>query len=690
MVPLQEIATSRVSGEFDRSTERVTRIEVHHMTRDEDRDTARGRELGMDRVITRRDFLNGVAIGAGAIAAGHWLPDLAAEAAQFAQDAAGYYPPALTGMRGSHDGSFDVSHALRDGRFWSTAPQPVDTGESYDLVVVGGGISGLAAAHFYLGRTSPNARVLILDNHDDFGGHAKRNEFRPSGKLWIANGGTAGIESPFPYSKEALGLMQTLGIDPVALAAEAGKNADRSVFQGLQNGFFFDKETFGVDRLVVGMPGGRGRGVGGTTWEAFLAKTPLPPDVQKDIARLETAKVDYMPGLSSAEKKDRLSRMSYKDFLLNVVKVDPRVVPFYQTRTHGLYGIGIDAVGALECWAYHYPGFEGLNLDPVANGRMSFTARGDATPKPPYNFHFPDGNASIARMLVRALIPAAMPGKTAEDSVLAKVDYSKLDRSESPIRIRLSSTAARVRHAGTIGSAKEVEVAYARDKKVYTVRAKGVVLACWNSMIPYLCPELPDAQKRALKYGVKVPLVYTSVALKGWTAFQKLGLSGASSPGMYHNGIRLEMPTVIGGYNPTPKSADESILVRLTRTPCKPGLPSRDQHRAGHVDLLTTPFSTFELKIRDQLARMLGGGGFDPARDIDAITVNRWPHGYAYEYNPLWDPDWPQGQSPCELGRKPFGRITIANSDAAAAAYTDQAMDQAYRAVSELIAAKAT
>jgi spermidine dehydrogenase len=207
-------------------------------------------------------------------------------------------------------------------------------------------------------------------------------------------------------------------------------------------------------------------------------------------------------------------------------------------------------------------------------------------------------------------------------------------------------------------------------------------------MIPSLCPELPAAQKDALKYGVKVPLVYTSVGLKNWAAFQKLGLSGASSPGMYHYSARLEMPTVIGGYDPTPKSPDDPILVRMTRTPCKPGLPSRDQHRAGHVDLLTTTFETFERKIRDQLARTLAGGGFDPARDIDAITVNRWPHGYAYEYNPLWDPDWPEGQSPCEIGRKPFGRITIANADAAAAAYTDQAMDQAYRAVGELLSAR--
>ena len=649
------------------------------------------RILGVDRPIARRDFLNGIAVGVGGAMAGRLLARVPGieqmlEAAGISQDEPGYYPPALTGMRGSHDGSYEVSHALRDGRFLAGAPPPTDTGESYDLVVVGGGISGLAAAYFYRTRM-PSARILILDNHDDFGGHAKRNEFRPRGLLCIANSGTAGIESPFPYSKEALGLMRGLGIDPPALAAAAGKAADRSIFQGLQGSYFFDKETFGADRLVVGAPAsgrGRGGGAGGTTWEEFLAKTPLSPEAQKDIARLETARVDYMAGLSSDEKKDRLSRISYKDFLLNVVKVHPDVIPFYQPRTHGLYGIGIDAVGALECWAYHYPGFEGMNLDPKATGRMSYTARGDATGKAPYNFHFPDGNASVARLLVRALIPDALPGRTAEDSVLARSHYGALDRHDAAVRIRLNSTAVRVRHTGPAASSGEVEVVYGRDRKIYRVSGKHAVLACWNMMIPYLCPELPDKQKEALKYGVKVPLVYTSVSLRGWRAFRTLGISGASTPGMYHTGIRLEMPTVIGGYDPTPKSVDDPILVRMTRTPCKPGLPARDQQRAGHVELLTTPFRTFELKIRDQLARVLGGGGFDPARDIDAITVNRWPHGYAYEYNPLWDPDWPDGQSPCEIGRKRFGQIAIANSDAGAAAYTDSAIDQAFRAIDEL------
>jgi len=645
------------------------------------------RELGMDAPITRRDFLDGVAmaVGGASLLAGN-----ASAATTFPQDRAGYDPPTLTGMRGSHDGSYDYAHTLRDGNFWKSAGTPVDTGETYDLVVVGGGISGLAAAYFYRAKTNPSAKILIIDNHDDFGGHAKRNEFRPGGRLLITNGGTLSIESPFDYSKQARGLLAELGIDPETLEAKSEKITDRSAFQGLQGAFFFDKETFGTDRLVVGMPGGRrsaapgaapGAAPAGPTWKEFLAKTPLSDQAKADIARLQEEHVDYMPGLSDEEKKDKLSRISYKDFLLNVVKVHPDVIPFYQTRTHGLYGVGIDAVGALELWP-NSPGFQGMNLKPGPYRRLSFTALGEHIPKQPYEYHFPDGNATIARLLVRSLIPAAMRGRTAEDSVLANVDYSRLDRSDSPIRIRLGSTCVRARHMGDAAKAKEVEIVYGREKQLFTVRAKSAILGCWNMMIPYLCPELPPKQKDALHYGVKVPLVYTAVALRNWTAFKKLGIRGVQTPGMYHSTLNLEQPTDIADYRPS-MSPDQPIVVRMLRTPCKPGLPARDQQRVGHADLLSTPFSTFERNIRDQFARVLGPGGFDPARDIDAITVNRWPHGYAYEYNFLWDPEWPKGESPCEIGRKRFGRISIANSDAAAAAYTDQAIDQAYRAVQE-------
>jgi spermidine dehydrogenase len=625
----------------------------------------------MDRAITRRDFLNGVAIGV----AGTWLAGChSVLPSAEAQNGAGYYPPALTGMRGSHPGSYDVGHAMRDGSFWKTAGRPIDTGERYDLIVVGGGISGLAAARFFMAK-QPTARVLILDNHDDFGGHAKRNEFRQGGRLLLTNGGTWSIESPFPYSPEARGLLTELGIDPPALQA---KCAHPEIYKGLASAVFFDRETFGADRLAIGVPESDAR-----AWEAFLAKTPLSAAAKRDIVRIETAAVDYLPGLTSDAKKDRLSRVSYKDFLLTLVKAHPDVIPYYQTETHGLYGVGIDAVPALDCWAIGFAGFKGLELEPgPKGGRLSFTALGAATPdQPPYFFHFPDGNASIARMLVRALIPSAVPGHTAEDIVTARVDYGQLDVPGSRVRIRLNSTAVRVQHQGP----SEVEVAYGRDGKAYTARAGNVVMACWNMMIPFIVDGLPAAQQEALRYGVKVPLCYTAVTLRNRAAFQALGVRRIATPGMYHSEVALDVPVSIGEYA-FPASPDEPIVVRMLRTPCKPGLSARDQQRAGHAELLVTPFETFERSIRDQLARVLGPGGFDPARDIQAITVNRWPHGYAYEYNPLWDPDWPVGQRPCDIARQRFGRIAIANSDAAAAAYTDQAIDQAHRAVSELLA----
>jgi spermidine dehydrogenase len=241
-------------------------------------------------------------------------------------------------------------------------------------------------------------------------------------------------------------------------------------------------------------------------------------------------------------------------------------------------------------------------------------------------------------MLVRSLIPTAVPGNSVEDIVAAPVHYDRLDLKASPVRVRLNSTVVHVQNVGEPSAAREVQVAYASGKQVFTVRASACVLACWNMTIPYLCPELPNQQKEALHYLVKVPLVYSSVALRNWTSFQKLGVSDIFAPAAYWNYARLNWPVNIGDYR-SPRSPDEPILVHLSRTPCKPGLPAREQHKAGRMELLVTPFELFERKIRDQLARALGSGGFDPSRDIEAITVNRWPHGYGYEYNPLFDPE---------------------------------------------------
>jgi spermidine dehydrogenase len=296
-----------------------------------------------------------------------------------------------------------------------------------------------------------------------------------------------------------------------------------------------------------------------------------------------------------------------------------------------------------------------------------------------YYFHFPDGNASVARLLVRRLIPAAMPGRSAEDVVPARAGYHLLDRRDWPVRIRLSSSVMRVRDMG-----KSVEVTYLRDGKLQSVEANAVVLACWHTAIPYLCPDLPAKQKKALEFAVKVPLVYTNVLVRDWRAFTKLGVRSISCPGLWHTSVNLDAPVSIGTYRCS-RSPAEPIVLHLSKAPCQPGLPVRMQHRAGRAELLSTTFEDIERSIRDQLARTLGSGGFDPARDVLAITVNRWPHGYAYQYNSLFDDFWRDGgEQPCVAARQRSGRIAIANADASAYSYTDAAIDQAYRAVEEL------
>src|SRR6266404_761715 len=644
-------------------------------------------QLGMDRAIPRRDFLNGAAMSVGAALMPKSMQSITANADE-QQNHSGYDPPTSSGLRGSHPGSFEIAHRLRDGTFWKNAATPVALPERYDLIIVGGGISGLAAAHFYRQRAGSGAKILVLENHDDFGGHAKRNEFHLGGKLQLLNGGTMLIDSPTPYSAEAAGLLKILGIDAAALDK---KCSDHDLYKalGLGTGVFFDKETFGADRLVVEAATEEAENSGNVTDTAklqeFLAKTPFNETVRRDILRIERAKIDYLHSLTSTEKKDRLSRISYREFLLDIAKVDPALIAFYQTRTNGEWGVGIDAEPALDCWAIGLPGFQGLQLETGSAPHMSYSAAGYANGGSD-RFHFPDGNASIARLLVRALIPSALPGNSVEDIVTARVRYDRLDTDNSPIRIRLNSTAVRVRNAADSNASREVEVTYATGKRVFSLRAGACVLACWNMTIPYLCPDLPDKQKEALHYLVKVPLVYSSVGLRDWVSFQKLGISNINAPGAYWNSVRLNWPVNIGDYR-SPRSPEEPILLHFSRTPCKPGLPAREQHKAGRMQLLLTTFETFERKIRDQLVRMVAAGGFDPARDIEAITVNRWPHGYGYEYNPLFDPEWPEGQQPHVLGRKRFGRITIANSDSGATAYTDVAIDQAYRAVNELLTA---
>lgn len=617
-------------------------------------------DLGMGAPITRRDLCQGIALALGA------APFLSLPRETVAALlSADYYPPALSGLRGSHVGSFEVAHALaREGKVF---PRPqARTDAIYDLVIVGAGLSGLATAWYYR-RRHANARILLLDNHDDFGGHAKRNEFLYKGRTLLCHGGSQSIDTPRAYSPVAREFLRDLGIDTQRFYRYYDQEfTDR---HGLASGIFFDREHWGRTALSRGTGFGWG-------WEAhdpatLAATAPLDDTARRDLLRLMTETRDYLPQKNRDEKIAHLAHTSYESFLLNDVGVAASLLPLFSSQADGLWGVGSDALSALEMYRLGFPGFAGMDLG---------TAPDTPDHEEPYIYHFPDGNASIARMLVRSLVPGSAPGSTMEDIVTARVRYETLDRDDAPARIRLSSTAVHVSE-----SADGVDVLYSQGGEVFRVTGRAAVLACHHAIIPYICPQLPKAQKEALALQVKVPLLWTSVLLDNWRALKKLGIGSAYSPTDFHSWWSMDFPVSMGGYQYT-RAPDEPVVLYMIHAAKGPlrGLPPRDQYRNGRMELLNTPFETLEWRTRRQLAETLGPGGFDPERDIQGITVNRWPHGYAYEYIELWDPEYAPGQAPHEIARQPFGRIAIANSDAEAHAYVDGAVDAAHRAVQYL------
>jgi len=617
--------------------------------------------------ITRRDFLNGVAI---TIAAG--MTPL--QILQAAPDGR-YYPPALTGLRGSHAGSFEIAHQMGwEKKAFDTDKLPIT--EDYDLVVVGGGLSGLSAAGVYREK-HPKAKILILENHDDFGGHAKRNEFQAGGRLIIGYGGSEAFQSPnHLYSKEVNGLLKKLGVNIKRFETAF----DRQFYPGLglSRGVFFDKENFGEDKLVTGDPTPMVADdiapdqLHARSISDFINDFPLPEADRQALIALHVAPKDYLPGKSTEEKAEYLAATSYRDFLLKDVGLSEGAVKYFQSRTNDFMALSIDAVASADAYSVGFPGFGGMNLAPISEEAA-------AEMEEPYIYHFPDGNASLARLLVRSLIPAVAPGHTMDDIVLAPFDYAKLDQPKTPVRVRLNSTAVSVRNVGD-----GVHIGYSRGGQLAQVRGKRCILACYNMMIPYLLQDLPAEQAQALSQNVKYPLVYTKVVVRNWTSFQKLGVHEIYAATQPYSRIKLDYPVSMGGYE-HPRDPTQPIGLHMVYVPTSPnsGMNGRDQARAGRGKLYGQTFEQLEAQLRDQLQRMLGPGGFNHQTDILAITVNRWSHGYATFSNSLFD-DADESEKLKDLARKPLGHVSIANSDAAWSAYAHAAIDEAYRAVGEV------
>jgi len=607
--------------------------------------------LGMNRAITRRDFIGGVAVTATGLGL----------TGRIAADNYQAYPPARTGMRGSHPGSFNVMHELAFNGM-SPSSNLLSDKTPYDLVVVGGGLSGLSAAYFYR-VAKPNARILILDNHDDFGGHAKRNEFTYQGKTYIGFGGSQTLEDPGQFSNVAKNLLRELTVDLSTFYDAFDQSFARN--HGLRSQVFFDKEHYGVDRLVP------------IRLNEYLDRSfvnqannvPLSESARAELLKLLTKNQRSLRHLNRRQRREFLGSISIEQFLREHLGCGDEVVHLLGKITLNYWALGIDALSARDAVDMWLPGFGGLLRQSDAD-------------EEPYIFHFPDGNASLARLLVKKLIPAITPADNMKDMVTARIDYEALDQPDEEVRIRLNSTVTNVAEVQD-KHGSNVRIRYATGGQLFDVYGKNCVLACYHRVIPHICPALPAEQKAALAQSVKGPLVYTNVLVRNWHALKNLHVGKVYCPnGLYHS-IAMDFPVSLGEYE-FAKTPDDPVVLRLVHVPYTrgTGLSAKDQWRLGRRQMMARSFADHERSIRQQLTSILEPGGFDARRDIEAITVNRWPHGYTYEYIPLWDKY--SGEGPHVRARKTQGRIAIAGSDSGGSAYAQAAIDQAFRAVRDL------
>ena len=621
--------------------------------------------------ITRRDFMNGVAVSTAATLLTPY--ELMAQAPPGLTSVD--YPPTLTGMRGNHPGSFEVSHALAWG-----GEKPVahlKLAEHYDLVIVGAGVSGLAAARFYQKRMGSDARILLLDNHDDFGGHAKRNEFHEGGRMLLGVGGSVNLENPGDYSEMAKGILDELGIDLEAMKTNIGEFSILSSDTGTALAFPGAEGHV----AVVGKWSEFMLGIG--DYESAVRALPMPEAEQDKLIELFSGEVDYLSDLSLSEKQSYVESVSYGQFLTERVGLARETVSIFYPVPKLIYGPAGLRVSVMEAFYLGCPGVQVMSwLSELAEQLVAAITSPDQS-----SLYFPDGNASVARLLVHKLIPTVAPDtKGFEDIATSRFDYGALDRADQAVRLRLNSTVVGVQET----SNNTVVVDYVQDGSAVSVTGDHCVLACYNGAIPYLCPDLPESQKEALNYGVKVPLVWTNVVLENGHAWSKLGVGSVSCPDDPYVVMTVAPPTTTGGHQP-PRGPDDPMVVFLLGVPdlTVTGTEnSRELCRMARHKVYATNFDTYEQEIRDQLQGVLGEYGFHHETDIRAITVNRWPHGYAYEYMSLDDPEWPEGLAPHEIGRAQFGRISIANSDSEAYAYLDAAIDAGWRAVEEQISTK--
>ncbi len=693
--------------------------------------------------ISRRDFLDGVAISAAGLAAAAAAPYMTGAEAALASGGRhcpsprplppGYYPPTATGPTGTPaevvkkiykiDGRPDADAAARH----SAKPGPGihvpirDACETYDCVIVGAGASGLAAAKFYRDRFGEHAKVLVLDPLPDFGGHSHRNEFHvPNAAaggadlMILRNGGTVNLDSigawdqpagglldiPGSYGEPALDMLEFCGVDPHNFPSASTPGIPASY--GLRPMLLFPAADWGVDTLA------RNR-LGSESWPDFVARLPYSPAAREALVRIQTDETtDWLAArhgpMTTAAKLRRLTEITYKQFLMDYLGAPEQAIVQYQRTSHGLLGAGVQAVSAADMWLLGQPGFEGLGLpDPIG---LTFPGIGrtpqmgnmvDAEP----SVLWPDGNASLLRLLVSKLIPASFAdvegGRPNQENIVKAVcDYTQLDQPGNDVRIRLNSLVIDVEPCGRHGGLAEVDYTPMDGRRRgtgYRVRARHVVMACWNRVTAHLVDGLPRRQVKDLCYARKVPLIYGRAVLSNWQAWADAQIASVTPRGksLFWDNTTLSAGARFGSaYGPTPNQPPTApASLSFTVVPGDPlRTPQIATYESGREILLGMSFKELEDALIDVIDRSVNksGGNFEPERDIAAIAMNRWNYGYAHELTSVWDPSLygPVADQPQVRGRQPFRNVSLANSDSGAMAYTHSAISEGYRAVQEL------
>jgi spermidine dehydrogenase len=608
-----------------------------------------GDSLGMDASITRRDFIGSTLVASGAAL----LSQHAAAKDAVTDEFTGY--GGLGDYAASNGNTLEVvtaGHRMRDGVL--DRLDAVDTGETYDCVVVGGGISGLAAALTFLQEAGSSRTVLVLENHPIFGGEAKRNEFEVDGKRLIAHQGSAIYFVPYPHS--VIGrFYESIGLSAPRLNYQRWDGPGqlgRTPYESGQNGFWFAAPEGARDGVWVMDPVKSG-----------LQGAPLSQSDRADLLRClgGSDAPDTPPLFEGDEISRRLDSITLEQHYMSRLGISQAASRKYLTAVEGgAYGLGPDALSAYTDYAFDL-------LHPMGDESESAQM-------------FPGGNAGIARLIVKTLNPAAIEG----DVHQGRVRFERLDAPESAARIRLSSTVVSVKHEGDPKTADTLSVTYSRGGKLYRVKARSAVVAGGSWTAKHIVKDLPPAYVDAYAQFHRSPCLMANVAVRNWRFLHKLGITGCRWFDGFGTELSVYRRALIGDVDET-ASPDSPTVLTLKVLFQSPGLPTREQGVRGRAEMLGTPFREYERRIREQFTRMFSKAGFNPRRDIAGIILNRWGHAYLSPQPGFFFGTNGKPAPRDVLRGAPFGRIAFANTDLAGAMDHRSSILEAQRAVNQLL-----